>query len=462
MFGAGASIGFPATNRSREYTPETLQTWNVIPNQTALPEREAVRAIHIYDFDNTLFLTPLPNGKIWHAPTLGNLHSPIWLANGGWWHDSRILAATGAGLEEEERRAWEGWWNEHIVQLVQLSMQQKDALAVLLTGRSVKGFGPLLTRILKSKGLEFDMIVLKPEVMPSGHEPETTMAFKTVFMEEVLNTYLEAQDLRIYEDRVKHVRAFEEFCHNYIQATLNRRAHLKAEVIQVAEAARCLDPITELSVIQTMVHEHNSVQRTIHGHRFLPLRIKKTVFYTGYLLSSSTSANLLNTLEIPSMIAKENDVKLLANNVMITPRPASRSVLARTGPLGRKVEFEVVGVAHWEHKVWAALVKPVDNSIRIYTDNPEPTVVLAVRRGAKPIDAGRIDKSHYKPPAKPVRFWTVVGERLLLRIEEDNNEGEWESLFPRRKSAIPASAAASAQTPPLVRAIPSWGGGGRW
>jgi hypothetical protein len=271
---------------------------------------------------------------------------------------------------------------------------------------------------------------------------------------------------------------------------------LKTDVIQVAEVARSLDPIVELTQIQTMVHEHNTALRTAHGHGFSPLQIKKTVFYTGYLLNSSTSAAVLNALEVPAMVAQENDVKLLANNVMITPRPASKSVLAKTGPLGRNVEFEVVGVAHWEHRVWAALVKPVDESIRIYTgtypvlppswgvfrgsiltrtDNPEPMVVLAVRRGAKPIDAGRIDKKHWKPPVKPVRFSTVVGERLLLRIEEDNNEGEWESLFPRRKSSgnilavNTASTSNSAithhETPPGSAgpmAIPSWGSGGRW
>jgi len=33
----------------------------------------------------------------------------------GWWHDSRILAATGLGMEAEEQRAWEGHWNEAIV-----------------------------------------------------------------------------------------------------------------------------------------------------------------------------------------------------------------------------------------------------------------------------------------------------------------------------------------------------------
>ena len=105
--------------------------------------------------------------------------------NGGWWHDSRILAATGKGLEHEESRAWEGWWNEDIVcrllvwigcwaeligsvkvSLVKLSMRQKDALNVLLTGRSESDFAHLIKRMLASKQLDFDMICLKPEVGP--------------------------------------------------------------------------------------------------------------------------------------------------------------------------------------------------------------------------------------------------------------------------------------------------------
>lgn len=180
----------------RQYTPDNLKAWSVIKPSPTLPEREAVRAIHVYDFDNTLFLSPLPNAKIWHSKSLNDLQSPTWLANGGWWHDPRILEATGSGLEEEEKKAWDGWWNENIVQLVQLSMMQKDALTVLLTGRAVKGFSDLTQRILKSKGLVFDMIVLKPEAMPNGVVPQNTIAFKCEFLGELLNTYPEAQEFR--------------------------------------------------------------------------------------------------------------------------------------------------------------------------------------------------------------------------------------------------------------------------
>ncbi|TGZ83721.1 hypothetical protein EX30DRAFT_338338 [Ascodesmis nigricans] len=404
----------PATN--------PLHVWSILPSSHSLPTVSTVRAIHIYDFDNTLFLSPLPNPKIWHGPTLNNLQAISWLANGGWWHDSRILAATGAGVEIEEKRGWEGWWNESVVQLVRLSMEQKDVMTVLLTGRSVDGFGTLITRIVQSRGLKFDMVVLKPE-------QKKTLAFKSDFLKELLNYYEQAEEIRIYEDRIRHVQAFRDFLSSYAESTRGRRAPLTGTVIEVSEESRCLPPSIELSEVQTMINEHNAL-RLPHTSE---LRIKKTVFYTGYLLSNKSTAAVLNALSIPAQVGAESDVKLLGNSVLITPKPASQSVLHKTGPLGTKVEFEVEKVGCWDKRVWAAIVKPVDEKVRVYTDNPRPFLVLAVRRNAKPIDAAKIHA--WVPPPKPnIRFTAVVGERLLLRIEEDfPHEGEFDSLFPRRR-----------------------------
>lgn len=64
-----------------------------------------------------VFLSPLPNPQLWHGSTIGHLQSETHFANGGWWHDPNILAATGKGAEVEEPRAWEGWWNDNIVRL---------------------------------------------------------------------------------------------------------------------------------------------------------------------------------------------------------------------------------------------------------------------------------------------------------------------------------------------------------
>ena len=62
-------------------------------------------------------MSPLPNQKLWNGQTVGFLQTQECFVNGGWWHDPRILEATGQGIEKEEPKAWEGWWNEQIVRL---------------------------------------------------------------------------------------------------------------------------------------------------------------------------------------------------------------------------------------------------------------------------------------------------------------------------------------------------------
>lgn len=89
------------------------------------------------------------------------------------------------------------------LRLVKMSMEQKDALTVLLTGRSEAGFSEIIKRMTVSQNLEFDLIGLKPEVGPNGQRFASTMNFKQNFLEDLVLTYAQAEEIRVYEDRVK-------------------------------------------------------------------------------------------------------------------------------------------------------------------------------------------------------------------------------------------------------------------
>ena len=187
--------------RPPTFTVTGLKRWSCLNKD--IPPVSQIKAIHVYDFDNTLFSSPLPNPQIWNGQTIGWLQSYDCFANGGWWHDPNLLAATGEGIEKEESEGWKGWWNEHIVQLVELSMQQKDALTVLLTGRAEGTFSDLVKRIVASKHLDFDLIGLKPEVGPNNQHFASTMQFKQAFLQDLVFTYKGGEEIRVYEDRVK-------------------------------------------------------------------------------------------------------------------------------------------------------------------------------------------------------------------------------------------------------------------
>lgn len=80
-------------------------------------------------------------------------------------------------------------------------MESKEALNVLLTGRSEGEFSELIKRMVKSKGLEFHMICLKPATGPANQKFRNTMEFKQVLLKDIVYTYKDADEIRIYEDR---------------------------------------------------------------------------------------------------------------------------------------------------------------------------------------------------------------------------------------------------------------------
>ncbi|KAI2634589.1 hypothetical protein GGS21DRAFT_518484 [Xylaria nigripes] len=408
------------------HTVTALSRWSILSSQ--LPAPDGISSIHVYDFDNTLFQTPLPNPKLWNSVTLGRLGSPDIFVNGGWWHDSRILAATGEGVEIEEPRAWNGWWNEKIVELIKLSMKQKDALCVLLTGRGERGFSDLIKRIITSKGLEFDMIGLKPEVGPNGERFKSTMLFKQAFLGAAMETYKNAQEIRIYEDRPKHVLGFKEFLDEYNKLKQNSRGvssrdPIAAEVIQVADISTNLDPVVEVAEVQHLINNHNAIvsARPKVG-RNDRLAIGKTVFFTSYMIKPVDTKRLI-ALVTPHL--PEGEMKFQGNAIVITPRPCPSHILERIGGMHAKMQWGVAGIGSWDNNLWAVSLKPVPASAQYHTDSCVPSVVIATRRAARPSDVNKIQHWQPIPPEKVFAFETEVGERVMLRIEpEDGLEDE--------------------------------------
>ncbi|CAK7222344.1 hypothetical protein SBRCBS47491_004834 [Sporothrix bragantina] len=398
------------------YTPTAMSRWSLLNHK--LPLAEAIRSIYIYDFDNTLFKTPLPNSKLWNAATMGCLSNYDAFSTGGWWHDVRILAATGAGQEKEEPRAWEGWWNEQVVELVRLTMKQPGALCVLLTGRSERGFGDLLQRMAKSKKLVFDMITLKPAAGPRNERFKSTMAFKQAFLETLMETYSSATEIRIYEDRPRHVDGFREFLEQYNQRRQQRSVAplppIDGEVIHVVESATTLDPVIEVAEVQHMINCHNAAGG---GKRGL-LALNKTVLFTGYLIKEADTARLLEFLQLPPNFNRR-DLKYHANSIMISPRTCPPHLLTKAGGMGSKMMWRVEAVGSVDNGVWAVKVRPTTPGTPYHTADSTPLVVIAVYRNFRPHEASRIRKWAPVPADKAFDFETTVGEKAILRVESE-------------------------------------------
>ncbi|KAL8874064.1 MAG: hypothetical protein Q9174_000569 [Haloplaca sp. 1 TL-2023] len=382
-------------------------------------------------------MSPLPSSKLWNIPTTGFLQTQECFVNGGWWHDPHILEATGDGIDKEEPKAWSGWWNEQIVDLVKLSIQQDDTLTILLTGRGEDSFADLIKRIVESKQLAFDMICLKPQAGPTNQTFTSTMNYKQAILRDLVYTYKDAGEIRIYEDRPKHTRAFREYFEDINRDLINSsapppRKSIVAEVIQVADSVTTLDPVVETVEVQRMINAHNATLNKGSHSALSPLEIKRTVFFTGYLLSPVDTTRLLGLVKLPVGMPP-GEVKFLANNIIITPRPCPPSILDRIGGIGRKQTWQVTGMANYESRIWAARVTPIPPGTPYHTDNPFPIVVLAVVKGSRPQEANRIQKWQPVSTDKQFIFQTEVGEKVQLRVEnETDGEGDYEGPFHNR------------------------------
>ena len=245
-----------------------------------------------------MFSTPLPNLKLWTRGTYGFIQGQDSLHDGGWWHNPSILSAVGAGIDVEEPRGWSGCWNEKIVELAQLSSQDPDTLTVLLTGRQESRFAELISRIITARGLQFDMVVLRPKVGPGGQELSSTRRFKEALLKDVVFTYISASEIRIYEDRANHAQAFRNFFSELNRNELNKnlslanssrtafrapRSTIKAEVVQVTEQDTVMDPVTETAAVQRMINSHNEAILAGNAReRTFPYQIKRTVSRTNF------------------------------------------------------------------------------------------------------------------------------------------------------------------------------------
>lgn len=214
------------------------------------------------------------------------------------------------------------------------------------------------------------------------------------------------------------------------------RSPITAEVIQVAEGCLYLPPVTEAAEVQRMINSHNQslLEPARNGTRspYGRLKIKRTIFYTGYLISNEDSNRLISQVLNPLLspaLAESNDLKYMANCILITPRPATRPVLDKVGGVGKKLKWQVTGAASYENRVWAARLSPIPETEKYYTENPYPMAVLAVRKGARPVDAAKIQNWLPVPSDKAITFETVVGEKVVLRVEEDTHDGEWAGQF---------------------------------
>jgi len=384
---------------SHLYTITAIKRWSCETKH--IPGVDHVKAIHVYDFDNTLFATPLPNELIWNSTAVGRLAQPDYFVGGGWWHDPGILAATGEGVEIEEQRGFAEWWNEDVVKAARQSIASEETLTVLLTGRAEAKFQELISRILRSRGLIFDLVCLKPTVTPTNVQVTSTMHYKSELTKSLVYTYKRAQTIRIWEDRPNHVKKFRN-----LFAEVNgdmqqgrspvQRDRIHAVVIPVHAPATYLKELTEVCQIQRMVNQHNkAIARGTAPAAFEPLTIRTFVSYTAYVVMSEYDCALLRRLvKLPPSI-QNSSTTVWPPTLLIQQGAVAGPLRSYIGEVGTTIKLRVTSFASWNNKMWAVRVEAVPGAYGFQSSRDPPVMLLASTKPNGIHDTNKIEEQRW-------------------------------------------------------------------
>jgi HAD domain family 1 in Swiss Army Knife RNA repair proteins len=387
-------------------------------------------------------------------------------------HDPRILAATGQGVAVESKRAWKGYWNEKLVRTCKQLFNDPEVLTVLLTGRSTL-YVDIVNKILDSRNLLFDLVVLKPK--RARGELISTLTFKYAFIDDVLRLGESIDVVEVYEDRAPHRDAFERYLSNWRRINQSPTSVEEQDGITVESVALSqeneelglksfkvhfvempipqLDEEVEVSLISTMMKETNEMDMADSEDEYV---LEKKVFNLGYSLDQDDYQRLFDTfmeLTGQSLQIHRHEWRSFRNSSVFINVNAAPHVVAKVGGLGKRVDFEIThfGVSD---KVLAVRVQPVasyhkatnengdvtlrrDSHVRFWSRNTIPVLVLATRNDGRPIDANYLHEWEEVPKSvEGTRFSgrvTVRQEVSIIRAPKQSALTEEESFSPRKK-----------------------------
>ncbi|CEP10709.1 hypothetical protein [Parasitella parasitica] len=278
------------------------------------------KKLAIFDFDSTLFFSPLLSPTIWH-PNLIRVATTESVYGPGWWRDIRSLDL--GPFDEMEKKAWDGFWNEEVVQQARHCINDEDTMTIVLTGRRYHPFHLIVPAMLEAKGLQFDMIGLRPdpehvsdnqwEVKQGQHYItynltrsvfRSTMHFKTCFVLNIIHNVPSIEKVTMWDDRIHHVHNFRE----YLEVLKGAGTINSGYVIHVPGIRPKYNPQWEINVIRHIIETHNKA-------------------LVEHVQEGTNTGKVQRQLPWPSIIEKEDPLGSSSEMPLkLTPLPAATVV----------------------------------------------------------------------------------------------------------------------------------------
>lgn len=361
--------------------------------------REDITKIHIYDFDQTLYASPLPNNELYPLSTRHHLTFNISFSSGGWFAEPSFLSASLERRDVSARKRW----NMPVTELVKMSVHEPGVLTVLMTGRRERTFATLITHAVGQFCEEFDLNPAFDLVCLKKEGFETTMKFKTSCLNSLLDFYYNVNEVSLYDDRLGHVNQFRKYLTEYVESIRPSMVHT---VVHVAPKISVLPADTELKLVLEMIKRNNESEKSEHtdskSNTFHRYSLSKSLVNCGYRLTVSELS--LCQQQIADVLKSEYKIIDLphgllwtipllpvnpkAPNVMVSterlhallPNSSSSDIQSiKKGELTKSSLWKICGIwATNKGGFYGFTLSPLDSLASVYTKTLKFTPVLTI------------------------------------------------------------------------------------
>ncbi|KAI9101388.1 hypothetical protein DFS34DRAFT_468711 [Phlyctochytrium arcticum] len=387
--------------------------------------------LFVFDFDSTLFRSPLPNQALWSDALRGALMSDC-----GWFSEPRTLLSPYIPQTPGPE-----WWDSDVLSHVFSNLQRKDTVNVLLTGRRHDMFSERIRELCESHEppLAFDLFFFREgHDINASRRHATTLDFKLAVLEYLLASIPSLSHIELFDDRKRHI---DLFASEFKKLQSNKRissfevhhvTHAPVDMTHITEGherklvedlvERCNNRIMAAKKREEEQFQEEAAQervrrgskdagntRSMRSPHKLQRRASASLFrnmlemveqvrYTALVLDESEQTRLRSMFPPPGPKWSSR-----ADHVTICMGPSRPSLVDPMGGLGARVNVQAVAIGEIKNTVQALKVTAADQGSVLCTLNDTPHITLAVSPTGKARESNNID------------IWEPLGNPVILQ-----------------------------------------------
>ncbi|KAJ9076864.1 hypothetical protein DSO57_1022183 [Entomophthora muscae] len=274
------------------------------------------RSLAIFDFDQTLFRSPLPNPNLWDTVILGLLLN-------GFFSWFETLEALPADLYKSN-------FIPSSLARLQSFIADETCMTVVLTGRKRGIFRDRIKEILSQKGLVPDLLILNESEL-------STFNFKELFISKLVRKFPSIRRIDIFDDREPHIKRFQT-----LVTHLEMINGIEGSVYHVVAKPSYLPEKLEDRLVREMILKRKQYPieiKKLRGEYPVGLEVTQINSFLGIFLDDISTSVLLDTFSKHAGIPEEWE--LLGDNVRLSGR-VQDGIVAEGWLIGQTLDLEVV------------------------------------------------------------------------------------------------------------------------